>query len=800
MAGERIVIRDYVLDTLEFDYEYKNRILGLSNMDGRLQEARIQGKGEISFDTSQEKSDQEFFWSVSGMPLAMVADMISYHPTFPYQGRISGKGHYIMHDKEISLKGSLQGVQMSLFGQPAMNIETDFVWEKKKARFQKIMISRDEKTIQGECMYEKGKKLTLTCNASEWAILPIHLGNGRKIPLRAILNADLSGNLDHMTGSFETSHISFSGKGDGRMSGHILLKKNLLSARIKYPWGEAKGDLDLTGDMPFHMTSVWKSYSLLDPNSGIIYPNQDYVVILTGQMGLRGLLKKGLHSLEGKFEGEQLIISGPPGKFESTSGYELILKDGRIATSSIAMKGENGSMELKGVWDLPQAFDFHIVGLVPLNILQKRIPNIKGITGKTEMNLTLKGMISDPLLQGEINLTEGGFSLPQYNFRADHIQGMIWLTRKSAYIKELTAHTRGGGWMELNGVVVFQGLKIHSFDLITDFDNLYVYKRDAYKGFLEGQIEWIGRPDFSIMTGDVLVKEARHSAYKDILQVLFEKKRDIETVPLSDEDIQKEWDKWLHNTNINVELDLGNDFWVRSPFYHATLTGDLLLKGSLKAPWLDGDIDVKEGEVIVGSQKFNIVSGKIKLENPELSVPTINAVALNDLNSYRLRLSISGPLNKPNLQFSATPYLSQPEILNMVFFGLTTEESERGQIKGDILSLMLSTTGQVLTDVLGDDVSYSSGFDTFKLHTFPQDLFRLDILNVELAEEGGAVEKLTLGKTLSKRLKIQYSRLKGEEQREIAEAEYTVADHLTLIGAQDNQGTYSLDLNIGFSF
>jgi hypothetical protein len=79
-------------------------------------------------------------------------------------------------------------------------------------------------------------------------------------------------------------------------------------------------------------------------------------------------------------------------------------------------------------------------------------------------------------------------------------------------------------------------------------------------------------------------------------------------------------------------------------------------------------------------------------------------------------------------------------------------------------------------------------------------LFRLDILNVELEEEGGGVERLTLGKTLSKRFKIKYSHLKGEEQREIAEAEYTITDHLTLIGAQDDQGTYSLDLNIGFLF
>jgi autotransporter translocation and assembly factor TamB len=517
-------------------------------------------------------------------------------------------------------------------------------------------------------------------------------------------------------------------------------------------------------------------------------------------MEVRGLLKKGLNSIEGKFKGEDLIISGPIGTFVSKEFFDLILKEKVIFTPSLRIEGEKGSLHIQGALELSKEIDIHITGDIPLDILQNLIPDIKGLKGQTELGVKLTGTLSNPLFHGEIKLSEGGFLIPPYNLRMDNIQGIIQLANQTAYINDITAETRGDGWIGLNGIVEYKNRAIHSFNLTADFDDLYIYKQNAYKGFLEGQLEWFGNPDFSMLIGDVQVKEARHVAYKDIIQFLLAKKREIETDDLLKEGVQKNWGQWLEETNLSIGLDLGEEFWVRSPFYNATLTGHLMIKGPFTIPWLDGDIKVREGDIIIGSQRFSVTSGIITLSNPTMNEPSINAVAYHDINSYRLRLSVFGPLNKPNLQFSSTPYLSQPEILNMVFFGLTTEEGQREGQESDIVSLMLSTTGRVLINVIGEDVSSYTGLDAMSLDFFPKDLFRLDIFNIQLEEEGGGVERLTLGKTLSKRLKIKYTRLKGEEQREIAEAEYMITDHLTLIGSQDDQGTYSLDLNIGLSF
>lgn len=800
MEGEKVSLLDYHLDSIAMDYEYHMKRLDLLNIKGLLRGASIEGRGNVIFSGSSGPPDLEFFSSIYELPLSELISLFPYKPDFPYQGKVSGEGNLKMVEGRFFSNGFFYGKDIRIFGQPPMDIEASFDTGDDRVSLHEIKVNREKGSIRGEISFEKGSGLSVRGDGSDWNIYTLHLGRERKLAVEGILDFNISGGPENMTGSFQVQGLSFKERGNWDITGNIIRQRDILRASIIHPWGEADCQINIDGDLPFKIISECNSLSLFDPQKGLIHTEKEYNLLLSGSLKIEGLLKKGIKSIEGDFQGKDLTFSGPQGKFENLEDYKLVIKDKEIFTHSLIMQGEKGKLDFNGYWKLPTGFDFNVSGLIPLNVLQEKIPDMKGLNGKAELEINVKGTVSEPLLQGEINVSEGGFSIPGYNFRADNIKGNILLKGNSAEIKSLIAETRGDGLIELRGVVFFKRRELDSFDLFADFDNFYIYKKDTYKGFLKGKLEWSGRPDSGLLTGNVLVKEARHYDYRDIIQLLFSKKRDVETDNLLDDDIRKDLVKFFDRTDVNIGLDLGEGFWVRSPFYNATLTGNLLIKGTLGNLWLDGEIEAKEGEIIIGSQRFSLTSGKIKLVNPELSEPSINALALKDINGYRLRLSVFGPLNKPNLQFSSTPYMSQPEILNMVFFGLTTEEGGWGEEQGGLISLMLSTTSNVLSGILGEEVSHYTGLDLMRLDYLPHDLFRLDILNVELEEEGGGVERLTVGKTLSKRLKIKYSHLKGEEQREIAEAEYLITDHLTLIGAQDDQGDYSLDLNIGFPF
>ncbi|MGA1845076.1 MAG: translocation/assembly module TamB domain-containing protein [bacterium] len=796
--GKGVTFRHLRADMVGLKYDYFNGRVHLDDVQGSLDGGRIAGTCAIDLAHARVRPEVHCTWSAHAVPLAEIAGAIPYRPGFPFQGTVSVKGTLDVRGSRVTSEGSFRGEGISLMGQPVGEVKGEFTTRPGIFSFRNVLARREEGVIEADLSLGGDDVVAMRAHVSSWHVMPLEWREGRIIPLEGILSLTVSGKGKDMEGDFDVEGLSYMGKGDLAVTGRIERRGDDLQVSLTHPWGGALCSLDLRGAIPFTLSSSWEGFPIADPNTGI-YQNPQFSVTMSGRSEIQGTLREGISSLAGIFQGSELVVAGAAGRFEGVGGYELVLQGREISIPGLSIKGERGSLDVKGTWLLPDRFDLKVAGMVPLEVFQDKVPAARGLSGKAELDMHASGSTSRPLLDGRILLSGGGFSLPEYNFRADSINGDIWFTKQSVYIKELTGYTRGGGGIVISGVVVYSGTEVDSFDVTTHIEDLYLYKRDAYKGFMEGQLEWVGKSGIGILSGDILVKEARHTSYRDILQFLLARKRDVEIAGLLQRGLGRKWGKWVSRTNLNVGLDLGKDFRVRSPFYVASLTGTPSVKGTLTEPWLDGEIKVEEGEIIIGSQRFDITSGRIALNNPALAEPTINAVAIKDINSHRLRINVFGPVSKPNLQFSSTPYLSQPEILNMVFFGLTTEETGREQER-DVLSLMLSTTSSVLTNVIGEDIAYYTGLDMLRLNMFPQDLFRLDILNLRLQEEGGGVEQLTVGKTLSKRLKIKYSHLKGEEQREIAEAEYSITDHLTLIGAQDDQGTYSIDINIGFSF
>ncbi|MGA1794366.1 MAG: translocation/assembly module TamB domain-containing protein [bacterium] len=796
--GKGVTFRHLRADMVGLKYNYFNGRVHLDDMQGSLDGGRIAGTCAIDLSHARVRPEIHCTWSAHAVPLAEIAGAIPYRPGFPFQGMVSGEGTLDVRGSRVTSEGSFRGEETSLMGQPVGEVKGEFTTRPGVVSFRNVFARREEGVIEVDLSLGRDDVVAMRVHASSWHVMPLEWHEGRTIPLEGTLSLTVSGKGKDMEGNFEVKGLSYKGRGGMTVTGGFERRGDDVQASLTHSWGNVLCSLDLRGEIPFTFSSVWEGFPIADPNTGI-FQDPQFSVTMSGKSEVRGAVREGISSLAGSFRGSELVIAGAPGRFEVVGGYEFVLRGREITIPGLSIKGERGSLDVQGTWLLPDRFDLKAAGIVPLTVFQDNVPATRGLSGKAELDVHARGSTSRPLFDGKILLSGGGFSVPEYNFRADSINGEIWFTKQSVYIKELVGYTRGGGGIVINGIVVYQGTEIDSFDVTARIEDLYLYKRDAYKGFLEGQLEWVGTSGVGILGGNILVMEARHTSYRDILQFLLARKREVETEGLLQRGLGRKWGKWVSRTTLNVGLDLGNDFRVRSPFYVASLTGGLSVRGTLNEPWLDGEIEVDEGEIIIGSQRFDITSARLALNDPAVAEPTINAVAVKDINSHRLRINVFGPVSKPNLQFSSTPYLSQPEILNMVFFGLTTEENGREQER-DILSLMLSTTSSVLTNVIGEDIAYYTGLDMLRLNMFPQDLFRLDILNLRLQEEGGGVEQFTVGKTLSKRLKIKYSHLKGEEQREIAEAEYSITDHLTLIGAQDDQGTYSIDLNIGFSF
>lgn len=807
IEAEAFNVRGYLLDNLNAHYLFKGHRLFFEKAKGGLKEALFAGNGSIGLPPPKDSLDLALSWSVEGLPLTEVLAHIHYDSHLIDKGtKLSGKGDLIFKKGKPSASGQINTNSFNLLGQSGINVTIPhFNASGEEILFKGIKAKSGDGSVTGDISYNMKSGWIFDLEGKSWNVTPLIMPSGDKIQLSAVLNFLISGGTNEFQGSFAAKDFTYKVLQPINITGDLCRLDDELRCTINHPWGKGEIDISLVQGLPFTARANMAKLLISDPNMGLMDANSSYSLLVDGDLELKGLLKE-IKSTTGRFDGNEIRIAGPFGELKNTDRFEILLKDKRIIIPSLNMISDNGNLTFKGYWGSDMGFDINAKGFIPLELFQKRLSGVKVVSGITQVNLNLKGTKDSPQFQGDILISKGTILLPQYNFRLDNIVGWITLSKHHATIQKMSAETRGGGWIELNGRMNYQNLEgDDALDLTANFEDVYLYKKDTYRAYLEGILQWKGGLDSSKISGMLLLGEARYTGYKNLLQLLLTKKRSIESKEVEPiikgkEDTQGIWSRISGHAELDIELDLGDDFWVKSPFYNASLVGNPILKGALIEPFIIGDVEVAEGEVYLGSQAFYLASGHIKLNNPESADSTINALALSDINGLRLRLSVFGPLKNPRLQFTSVPFMPQQEILNMVFFGISTQEGGERQQENDLLSLMISTTSKVMDDVFGEKISYYTGLDMLRPSHLPGDLFKVDILDFAIGEKGAGIERLTVGKTLTKRFKIKYSRLSGEEKKEVAEAEYKATDYITLIGSQDDQGTYSFDINFGFEF
>lgn len=314
---------------------------------------------------------------------------------------------------------------------------------------------------------------------------------------------------------------------------------------------------------------------------------------------------------------------------------------------------------------------------------------------------------------------------------------------------------------------------------------------------MKGDLHWQGDKEYSDLSGAVEVQEGRYHRDVGFLQALLTKRRRIDIDEKSLSSFQTSGIEWLNNMSYDIRISIPQNVWVKSSFFTAEIArSDFTVKGNNPNPYPEGQIRTMNGAILLGGNKFQIVSGLLELTDPQKHNPTLDILAVADIDAYQISANIFGPIDDPQIRLSSSPYLSQTDILNMIALGISSDGGGGGESAEQI------TVGgtPVLSDIFGNQVTSFSGIDLFRAKLLNRDLFRVDLFKFKVGEESGEVEKITVGRDITKRLQLKYSIPANMEEREIAEAGYKLSDYVKLIGSQDDLGTYSLDLNLSFEF
>jgi autotransporter translocation and assembly factor TamB len=239
---------------------------------------------------------------------------------------------------------------------------------------------------------------------------------------------------------------------------------------------------------------------------------------------------------------------------------------------------------------------------------------------------------------------------------------------------------------------------------------------------------------------------------------------------------------------LDVAVTRRNPLVVDNNIAYLNINPDLHVTGTLSRPIVTGRAVVESGTIEYGDRTFTVEKGVIDFLSPYKTDPSFDIVGDTQIRDWLITLQITGKPQNLDFTLSSNPSLEDADILSLLVTGKTASEFIKKEANPTQSAATMLT--DIITSSIGKDIKKVTGLDVLKTET--------EIGDVPVSPENGSktktgleMVKITVGKELSRRLKIEYSAefdTEGFTQR--AEADYQLLENTYLKGFQDSAGKY----------
>ena len=214
---------------------------------------------------------------------------------------------------------------------------------------------------------------------------------------------------------------------------------------------------------------------------------------------------------------------------------------------------------------------------------------------------------------------------------------------------------------------------------------------------------------------------------------------------------------------------------------------DLRVRGNAAKPVLLGRADIFEGELYLNGTKYVLERGGVTFSNP---TTFLDLQAVTRVRDYDITLSMSGPVDKLVPNYRSEPPLPTSDIIGLLAFGQTTEQSASlQQSNQSAFSQQASSAllGAALNATLNNRTQRLFGGSRIKID--PQGL----ATETSPTQSGPAV---TIEQQVKDNLTITYTTNVAQTSQQIISAEYNVTRNVSIVAIRDQNGVVSFDVKI----
>jgi len=503
---------------------------------------------------------------------------------------------------------------------------------------------------------------------------------------------------------------------------------------------------------------------------------------LSGGVEIGGSLR-ALSNTTGSFEVRQFTYRD--GGFElSGKGISAQLSTEGIRWAGGALTAAGHPLNVSGKVSWKGDLDVHMEGKLPAAAIRLVTDVFDRLDGTMQLDLRLTGKWDDPSIVGTGRLDSGVFSFRGYAQLFEEMRADAVISREKLIFEHFEGRS-GGGYLDGRGELPLR-FNAHQrlFFSVDFFDMRFPYPED-FRPVLQGHVELLGPYDDFLVTGDVEVQSARYTKTLRPEKVLVDfRKR------LADVTARRETSEFRVRLDVNVITD--GTIKIKNNLADADAKGEFKVVGDIYRVIVLGAFEVTEGTVEYQGNRYDLKRVSVEFQDPRRNNPRLDARAETKKGNVTVTVSVTGTLEKYEVDFTSDPPLSKNDIVSLLSLGVTSHAlaGSEGAVGAGVASTL----------VLGP---YKG-----RVEEGIQGIVRLDKFAIEpgfSASSKSFEPKFIVGKSFGDRFSVSVSTGLGTTSESSATAEYKLLENVFLSGAWEGattttEGDLGADVKIRYRY
>jgi hypothetical protein len=298
---------------------------------------------------------------------------------------------------------------------------------------------------------------------------------------------------------------------------------------------------------------------------------------------------------------------------------------------------------------------------------------------------------------------------------------------------------------------------------------------------------------FVLFSGDVTLKKEKDINFLLTGAVQLEKGQ-LKENPLSLQG-QKEVTQFIMPSDLfkSIPLDLSlrvstrQLVYINTPFLTSRAGVDVYLHNTLSSPFLSGTLNLQGGVLYFPYKSLSLLKADITFLPHQPYDPLISIVAQATIKKYTVTLAVSGSVESSHITLNAVPYLTEEQIIALLFTG-TVEETLPGMVPVFVVH-------SLETLLFGSNQRVNNS-DSFLKDSLKK--IRLVPRFSDQAGRGGVRGAIEIDVSDRLHAMIQKNFSLPEDTR--FEVEYIISDDISVKGVKDERGDIGGELEMRFKF